>query len=1171
MKGVCAFAFFAFYYVTSFSQTNNEDLRRKYILEANSKVSQFTPFGKAKTNKPAPENRLSFGQLKSPKLLKDFINAGAQEAPAKKNSNNLPRELPQTLPTCRDTSFVLLLHTTGSWIYVQKMVPTADDGTLILGLIYDTTKANFIESGYALIIKADNMGNVSWIKEFDDPTPGTFFTFFMFNAFELSNKDIVCVGSIDTTAILNNTNTIAYRLTSDGKIIWQKGLHTTLVNTYPQISININSLAEGLNGDLFLSGTTESNGNTELAETIIRLDKSGNLIWDANYGNATGTNEGAEGLAVYFQNGQLLEVGLSHGNDNASIPSAVNFLTLDYNTGNILKKRFYRPDYADKNVELNKTFTYYYNQCTRLSDGHFIISGKLFSDFLHNTPIIDHFGVMEFNASFDPVNAYTVSSPLHTNYFNNNIFFNEKGKGLILLFQYINRLNATLYYGAFENQQFLNQRKKSYNNIALPEPGSFRYTVDNGYVYTQSYFEGGSNTFIEFIKMHNSDTSSACLGTPIFLMQFLPLHIIEDMSYASLTTNINHKVEPVNYTFTSNDTLQVLSSDPCKQLNSCDSIKIRGNAFCGSQASVVFTSYKNAGCGGITQWKIDSTAIDSLRPQNDSAVLIHFKNINWQGNLYASLPGGKCIVATDSMPVTIIKLHDAINLGPDTLLCKGNKMILHAGKGFTIYKWQNGSGDSIFTVTKPGKYFVSATDKCGNKYSDTINIGAADFAFSIGNDTALCNNIPVRLTATPGFEKYTWQPAYKISADTGQSVIVSPTVDTFYIAIGQKWPGCIFSDTVHVRILTSATVRLGNDTSICANQSITLDAGAGFINYSWSTGAASRSITLSRQGTYFVEATAANSCTSSDTILILNIGPPFQILGNDTTLCQETIYTYNFNLPGATYLWNDGSTGSDYRISKGGVYSLTVVQQGCTVKDTVVIGYKNNPIFSLGNDTTLCRGNTLAFDLQFHDASYVWQDGSTLDDFLVTATGLYYVSVNLNGCIASDTIAVNYLDVPKFTLGRDRTICHGETIILRPALQLAATYLWQDGSTAKSFSAKDTGTYNLQVSNICGTTSEKIVFRAGLCDVVFPNAFTPNGDGLNDIFRVKYTFTVKAYHLTIFNRYGQKVFESIDMSNGWDGNFNGIPQSPDIYVWVAQITGLNGVEKTDKGIITLLK
>ena len=84
MKGVCAFAFFAFYYVTSFSQTNNEDLRRKYILEANSKVSQFTPFGKAKTNKPAPENRLSFGQLKSPKFLKDFINAGAQETPAKK-------------------------------------------------------------------------------------------------------------------------------------------------------------------------------------------------------------------------------------------------------------------------------------------------------------------------------------------------------------------------------------------------------------------------------------------------------------------------------------------------------------------------------------------------------------------------------------------------------------------------------------------------------------------------------------------------------------------------------------------------------------------------------------------------------------------------------------------------------------------------------------------------------------------------------------------------------------------------------------------------------------------------------------------------------------------------------------------------------------------------------
>nr|MDQ6903605.1 hypothetical protein [Bacteroidota bacterium] len=373
MKVAYAFAFFAFCYVTSFSQNNNEDLSRKYILEANSKVRQFAHFRKVTMNKPAPENRLSFDQLQSPELLRNFIKTRVQESPTGKNSDKFPGELPQTLPTCRDTSFVRLLHTSGSWIYVQKMVPTADDGTLILGLIYDTTKANFIASGYALIIKADNMGNVSWIKEFDDPTPGTFFTFFMFNAFELSNKDIICVGSIDTTAILNNSNTIIYRLTGNGNIIWQKGLHTTLVNTYPQISININSLAEGLNGDLFLCGTTESNGNTELAETIIRLDKSGNLIWDANYGNAFGNNEGAEGLGIYFQNGELLEVGISHGNDNGLIPAAINFLTLDYNTGNILKKRFYRPSYVDKNVELNKTFTYYYNQCTRLSNGHFLV------------------------------------------------------------------------------------------------------------------------------------------------------------------------------------------------------------------------------------------------------------------------------------------------------------------------------------------------------------------------------------------------------------------------------------------------------------------------------------------------------------------------------------------------------------------------------------------------------------------------------------------------------------------------------------------------------------------------------------------------------------------------------------------------------------------------------
>jgi hypothetical protein len=561
MKIACALAFFAIWHLTSFSQNNDAASWQKYIRESNAKANHYSPFTSAKINTPPPEARLSTEQLLTPDSLKKFINRKVLTTSPTRILNSQPGERPQSTITCKDTSFVRLLHTSGTWIYVQKIMPTADDGSLISGLLYDTTKTGFIKSGYALLIKTDDLGNVSWIKEFDNTDPVTFFTFFMYNTFELSNKDIICVGSIDTTSVFNNSNTIIYRLDKDGNIIWQKGLHTTLVNTYPQISIDVRSVAEGLNGDLLLCGTTESNGTADQAETIIRLDKSGNLIWDANYGN-TGYLEGAEGLGVYFQNGQITEVGISHGSDNPVMPAAVNFLTLDYNTGNLLTKRFFRPSYINKSEELNKTFTYYYNQCTRLTNGHFIISGKLFSDFINTTPVTDHFGIIEFDASFNLIKSYTISSSLHTNYNSDVLYFNEDGKGLVSLFEYINRLNANLYFGAFENEQFLNQRKVNYSNIALTDPGNFRYTKDNGYVFTQSYFEGGSNSFIEFRKMHNSDTSSACLGKAIFLLQFLPLHIIEDPSYSYLDNNKNKKVQPVYYSFIENDTLQILNTDP---------------------------------------------------------------------------------------------------------------------------------------------------------------------------------------------------------------------------------------------------------------------------------------------------------------------------------------------------------------------------------------------------------------------------------------------------------------------------------------------------------------------------------------------------------------------------------------------------------------------------------
>src|ERR1019366_6295256 len=116
-----------------------------------------------------------------------------------------------------------------------------------------------------------------------------------------------------------------------------------------------------------------------------------------------------------------------------------------------------------------------------------------------------------------------------------------------------------------------------------------------------------------------------------------------------------------------------------------------------------------------------------------------------------------------------------------------------------------------------------------------------------------------------------------------------------------------------------------------------------------------------------------------------------------------------------------------------------------------------------------------------------------------------------------------------------------------------------------------TGLYLLTAGNTCGNYTDEIRITPGLCSLILPNAFTPNGDGLNDIFGVKYPFAVKAFLFTVYSRFGEKVFESTDMGKGWDGNYRGIVQQVGSYVWLIKLTDTNNKEQSSKGVITLIR
>src|SRR5690606_35008615 len=138
---------------------------------------------------------------------------------------------------------------------------------------------------------------------------------------------------------------------------------------------------------------------------------------------------------------------------------------------------------------------------------------------------------------------------------------------------------------------------------------------------------------------------------------------------------------------------------------------------------------------------------------------------------------------------------------------------------------------------------------------------------------------------------------------------------------------------------------------------------------------------------------------------------------------------------------------------------------------------------------------------------------------------------------------------PHFTLGADRPICNGEIITLQPVLDTSWNLKWQDGSTQPSLLISQPGNYILHASNTCGTTADTIMISKGQCDVRVPNAFTPNGDGINNTFRALGVDDVVQFKLTVYNRYGQVVFQTTDKYSGWNGRFRGQDADVGVYLY----------------------
>jgi len=300
-------------------------------------------------------------------------------------------------------------------------------------------------------------------------------------------------------------------------------------------------------------------------------------------------------------------------------------------------------------------------------------------------------------------------------------------------------------------------------------------------------------------------------------------------------------------------------------------------------------------------------------------------------------------------------------------------------------------------------------------------------------------------------------------------------------------------------------------------------------------------------------------------------------LGNDTSICTGTSVTLNPGGQFESYCWQDGSSEPIYIANESGTYSVEVIDEfGCFAYDTLNLTVTDQFDVNLGVDITLCPEDSIRLSPGDGYAQYLWQDGSTDSVYLAKISGTYWVEVTFEGyCKGRDSIFITFEDIPEIDLGQDTTLNHGDSIDL-DAGPGWNSYYWQDGSTGQYFEVSDEGMYWVRAGkNFCFKVDTiYIAFDDCEANLVIPNCFTPNGDGFNDRFNVESVNLIN-FTMLIYNRWGQKIFETNDVNFVWDGKVNGqlCPIGTYFYLieYMSECFGGIGKSGQKTGSVTLLE
>jgi gliding motility-associated-like protein len=455
-------------------------------------------------------------------------------------------------------------------------------------------------------------------------------------------------------------------------------------------------------------------------------------------------------------------------------------------------------------------------------------------------------------------------------------------------------------------------------------------------------------------------------------------------------------------------------------------------------------------------------------------------------------------------------------------------------------------GLPAFPVQRPT--FVHRICHDGTAIINTYNISADSVKWEV---TDSANPVPVLFRiAGNGFQYRFHAPGtYRVRA-------------VFYGFLGKD------TASAYIRIaVTDFPLFPRRDTLICPGDSLLLGTQEDFDAYRWPDASTGKTFQARQPGMYRLQ-TESNGCVYHDSIRVGYRNPP--VVHADTNLCAGDFFAAP--LPGMQFYRRFADTLSEplQRITERGTHYYSLSYGFCTHTDSISVNFKNRPVPSLGRDTILCHPQVFYLSPGAGFDSVRWSDGSRDVRLEVDRTGFYSVEVFQDGCSGSDTIFVTRSFIPNPVLPDSMEMCAG-TIL---TLDAGPDAVWRDAPLPPRRQVSQPGLYRVRIANACGAIDDSVqVYGVDCaCYLQFPNSFTPNGDGLNDVFKAESQgCTFDRYQLRVYNRWGQQVFESIDIEHAWDGFYMGKALPDGVYVYSA--VGIDSWRKRHvlNGNVTLLR